>query len=73
MFGHLRKRHIVQFWGCLGPPESVHIKDGLPLFDFFVDGQLGELGNRSYSYDFRPRSATGLRWGALHLVYGSLR
>lgn len=62
VLGQLSQRHVVQFRGRLGSPESVHIKDGLPLFGFFVDGELGTLRNRSSHYDFRPRASAGLRW-----------
>lgn len=73
MLGQLRERHIVQFWGHLRPPESVHIKYGLPLFGLFVDGQLGALNKRSSYYDFRPCASTRLCWWALHPVNSRLR
>lgn len=61
VLGQMGQRHVVQFLRRLGPPESGHVKDGLPLFGFFVDGELGALGNRSSHYDFRPRASAGLR------------
>lgn len=73
MFGHLGKGHVVQFRGHLRPPESIQLKDGLPLFDSFVDGELGELRSRSSCYDFRPSASAGLGRRALRPVHCVLR
>lgn len=73
MLGQLGNRHIIQFWGHLRPPESAHVKDGLSLFGFFVDGQLGVLGNGSSHYHFGPSASARLGWWALHSVHSCLR
>lgn len=69
MLGQLGNGHVIQFWGHLRPPERAHIKDGFPLFGFFVDGQLGVLRNGSSHYHFRPSASTRLGWRALHSVH----
>lgn len=66
VFGELGNRHVIQLWLHLRSPEHVHIEDGLPLFGFFVDGQLGVLRDWSTSYYFRPCASTWLGWRVLY-------
>lgn len=73
VLGQLGKRHVVQLRGDLRSLKCIHIKDGLPLFGSFIDGELSKLRNRGSCYDFRPRSSTGLWLQALHVIDGILR
>lgn len=68
VLGHLGEGHVVQLGRRLGPPEGVHLEDGLPLLDPLVDGELGEVRGRRSGNDFGPRAAAGLGRRALRPV-----
>lgn len=68
VFGHVGERHVIQFGRCLRPAEGVHLKNGLPLLDPLVDGELSKVWSWHSGDDFRPRAAAGLRRRALRPV-----